>query len=340
MDKTLRLYYQRALALHLPVRYLPNIDTMQITLAGYNYHFFQTITPFNNAMSICIAKNKYLLNKLLERSGFPVPKAVAIKKADLDEHALEERIQPIHFPVVVKPMKDTHGGKDVLCNIKDMKSLNAYLKGAFKKYPFMQVEEFHQDLKEYRVLVFHERIIGVVERFAAKVIGDGKSSIRQLIERRNQHRMQETLLTLSPLEFDEECRQALEEQGLSMDSIPHPAQIIPLGYTVNAAHGGDLYSHGRSIHPHNADYLRRAARLAGLELVGFDVLCEDIRQSFNKTKWLIIEANFGPDITLHEAANQGEKVEVSKIILRTLIRRHPFSYFYHRLKALLNISLI
>ncbi|MDP1602264.1 MAG: UDP-N-acetylmuramyl peptide synthase [Legionella sp.] len=333
MDRNIKIYYQSAKALGFPVTYLSDVDSLKIHLGGKNYYFNRTVTPFNCGASIYLSKNKHLLNKLLEQSGFPVPKAIVINKENFEKFPLADLIVTLDFPVVIKPAINTSRGKDVLCNIKNSQRLNNYLQQRFTTYSSLQIEEFHQGLKEYRVLICKNKVLGVVERFGAHVIGDGKHTIKELVELSNDKRLiLSDSLSISPLVFDDEYENCLEEQGLSIHSIPDEGQNVRLCYTANTGRGGDINSLGKKINPYNAWQLVKAAQVTGLNVVGFDVLCEDISQSFEHKKWLIIEANFHPDITIHEIPNNGEKTDVTKKILRQLIVRHPFSYLYGLLK--------
>lgn len=329
MDRNIRIYYQTAMTLGLPVTYIPGIRGLRIYLGKKNYYFTHTVTPFNCGASISISKNKYRLNKLLEEAGFVVPKAIAIRKEHFIKYSLAYLTRTLTFPLVAKPLCDTSRGKDVFCNIKDIETLSTYLRQCFNQYSVMQVEEFHQELKEYRVLIFKNRVLGVVERFGAQVVGDGQHSIQQLIDISNVERAKlSDTLTISPMVVDFEYQHCLAEQGLSMESIPPAGAAIKLCHTVNTGRGGDILSHGKKIHPYNARYLCKAAKATGLNVVGLDVLCKDIHDSFKNSQCVIIEANFNPDITIHEIPNRGEKSNVTTQILRQLIFRHPFSYLY------------
>lgn len=326
MNKNTSLYYKSARDLGLSVVYIPEIFSLRIPLGGKNYFFSDSVTPLNVASSIFLAKNKFSFNTVLHDAGFPVPKAIAISRPEFKQRPIEDLVATLSFPLVAKPLIDTARGKDVLCNIKNHENLTLYLSENLPKYPYIFVEEFHRDLKEYRVLVLKNRVIGVVERFAAYLTGDGYHNIGQLIELKNKQRvLQGKELSLSPLIMDEEYKKCLEEQELSVESIPAKDQHIRLCYTVNTGRGGEVRSRGKKIHAHNAKYLVAAAKVVGLNFVGFDVLCEDLNRSFKDSKWLILEGNYNPDITIHEKA-PGKKERVTKKVLKQLIFRHPFSY--------------
>ncbi len=244
---------------------------------------------------------------------------------------LPQHLDSLKFPVVIKPTLNSHSGEGVICSIKKHDQLLDNLSKSFKSYPLIQIEEFYQGLKEYRVLILKNRILGVVERIAAQVVGDGTHTISELIVAHNH--------SLAPIQcailVNTECLLCLADQGFILEDIPPRAKIIRLHYPVNRALGGTSVSLGKKINPENANYLCQAANSTGLDLVGIDLLCEDINLSFSETKWIIIEANFAPGISIHEYPDEGKPMNVSKKILSQLIFQHPLAYIFHRIKLMI-----
>lgn len=340
LNKILEAYYKGALALKLPVTYIEEIRSLNIQFNKTNYFLVRGITQLNNASSMYISNNKKLMKTLLHDAGIPVPNGVTIHRNTFPKFPLPKLIDGLKFPLVAKPAKNTNSGTDVLCNIKNHDELSLFLEKNFKTHPYMLVEEYHAGLKEYRVLVLKGRVIGVVQRFAPGLIGDGDSTIRQLVTSNN-NLIANNAFTDSPvesptsiIEINEDCINCLKDQGLTLDSIPKKGQAIKLRHVVNRAMGGHVCSIGKTINRENASFIEKTANITGLELVGIDVLCEDINKPFSKSKWMILETNFPPDITLHEAPDAGKAINVSKQILKQIIYRHPVAYLIHRLKLL------
>lgn len=330
MDINIKLFSKAAAFLKLPAYFHSYIQVLEISLGKSHYYFLTSKTPLNSGAQIMITKNKYITNKMLASAGIPVAKSIFITQDEYLSMPLEALIKTLRFPLVAKPLADTGRGLDVLCNIKDINSLKAYLDDFYNKYQAVQIEEFYQHAKEYRVLVLKNKVLGVVERTGAHVLGDGEHSIEALMEIKNRERALLGMhLTISPMVYDKEYENCLLEQGFTLKDIPEKGQKVRLCYTANTGRGGDVYSHGRKIHAKNRKRLCQVAQTLGLDYVGLDVFCEDINKPFEEGKWLIIEANYCPDITIHEVPHQGKSVSVSKIVMRQLIWRHPFSYLSH-----------
>lgn len=327
MNKNSRCYYESALKLLLPVEYMPEVDGFILRLGRKKYFFCGAVTPLNNSCSVNVAKNKFCMNKVLEKAGFPVPKAIFVHIAEFEQGKLEEKIADLSFPLVVKP-QEGRLGNDVLCNVQTIEQLKNYMAKNFHKYEFLTVEEFHGNLNSYRVLVLNKNVIGVVQRYPAYVFGDGKHSLEELIELTNIKRLKISD-TLGPIVVDEECHIRLNELGIDINHIPQRDEKVILGYTSNATRGGSYRSLGKQICKKNRRLFIRAAAELNLNLVGFDVQCIDINIPIEgKSQGVIIEANPGPSVRIHEHPMEGSPIRVTKKMLLSLIYRHPFSYLY------------
>ena len=327
MDKNALLYYQSASALKMPLTLAEHMSGFVINLGKRLYFFRGGETPFNCGSSISVTANKYCMNKTLEAAGFPMPKAEAVRKDQFNDEQIDHVLKSVCFPLVVKPMKNTCLGVDVLCNITAIDQLKKYMNQCYERHDFLSLEEFHAGLHCYRVLVFYNKVIGVVQRFPPMVVGDGIHSISALINLQNSDRLQlKDRVSLGLIQVDEECNIRLKELNLSLDTIPKNNETIVLGYTCETSRGGTELSLGKKIASANARLFCKAARALNLNLVGFDVVCEDILVPLEQSRGVIIEANHNPDITIHENPMSGTPSLVSKKMMRRLIYRHPLAY--------------
>lgn len=327
MDANALLYYTSARALKLPAQTIPQIEGFNLKLGNFRYYFQSGETPFNSGSSIGIASNKFSMNKILEANGIPVPNARSYSKKIFESEPIESLIHEMKFPLVVKPTSGTVDGKDVLCNIQTIDQLKNYLRKCYQHHPYLTIEEFHAGLTSYRVLVFFNKIIGITQRIPASITGDGTHNIRELIELENEKRVILNITTdLGPIIIDEECNIRLKELNITTESIPANHEIIMLCYTSNSGRGGSELSLKNNACKENARLFSKAAKALGLNLVGFDVQCENLLIPIEKSNGVIIEANHNPDICMHEKPMSGPPNPVSKRMLVKLILKHPIDY--------------
>lgn len=304
------------------------MEGFSVLLGKHTYHFRGGFTPFNNVASSSLGMNKYSTNKILEAQGIPVPRATAVTLEEYQQNKFN--FDDISYPVVAKPSWDSHCGNHVTCNIQNKEALLKYIEKHIKRRKCISIEAYEGGLRSFRVLVFYNKVIGVVERTPARVIGDGEHSIRELIEIQNiiRKKLKKTIPT-GPIHLADETDFIFKELGVTIDTIPEKDQIIPIRYICNATHGGTIKSLPTNvICKENSELAIEAARALNLNLVGFDVICEDISTPISLSRGYFIEANVDPDITIHENSVEGIQNKVSKVIIRKLIFRHPLAYLY------------
>ncbi|CDZ78848.1 Cyanophycin synthetase [Legionella massiliensis] len=326
IDTDAGLYYKEAQALFLPVTPRPEINGFELKISNQHYLFYVNDTPFNTSSSAFVAMNKYSTNQILATADIPVPKGVLFHSSDLQSEPLENIITDLRFPLVIKPV-DGSLGLGVLCNIKTINELSLYLEQYSASYPRMIIEEYYGGLQSYRVLVFNRRVIGVVLCLSARVLGDGKHTIQELIALTNIKR-KETNDKLGPIVFDDECQIRLKELGIDKRYIPALGEVIVLGYTSNPLRGGSYEALGVKICKENRKLMIKVAKTLNLGLAGIDLECTDINTPISQSQGVILDVNHRPSMSIHELPITGKPQAVTKKIMRSFIFRHPFSYLY------------
>lgn len=329
MEPNITCYLKAAQKLKIPLVSYPEFCSIEIKLGAKRYTFRGGHTPFNDTGTNGLIGNKYCFNRIMTAAGFPVAKAIAVSRQNYING--QWHLPPINYPVVAKPTVNGYYGIDVFCNIQDEKTLIEYLEEHVDKRGFISIEAFHGGLTAYRVLVFFNKVIGVLRRDPAAVVGDGIHTLTQLIEIENEKRKRNLSVTMGPFIVDKECLTRLRELNLTLDYVPKTEEKVVLCYVCNAKRGGSMTDMGTSICPENAKLVIAAANALNLNIVGFDILCEDIMRPMSGSA-IFVEANCNPDISIHERPLKGSHNPVGVIIMRRLIRWHPFSYAFSYLR--------
>src|SRR5699024_7933298 len=122
----------------------------------------------------------------------------------------------------------------------DKASYKEALDIAFQEDDTVLVEEFVAGT-EYRFFVLNDEVGAVLLRVPANVTGDGKSSIGELIDRKNEdplrgadHRAPMAYIEKGSIET-----LMLREQGLTFEDIPKEGQTVYLRENSNISTGGD-----------------------------------------------------------------------------------------------------
>ncbi len=288
-------------------------DSGLIRLGYGKYQRYISATLFENTSSIAvdIACDKALTKTLLDEVSVPVPQGqvcLSVKEAIKCAHT-------IGFPVVVKP-KNGNKGKFVCINIKTEEILKKAFEEALSFSPEVIVEEFVSG-KEYRILVINGKVTAVAERIPARLIGDGKHTIKELLDLENLNplRGDDHEKPLTKIRIDEHVLNVLAEQGNNLDTIPSLGQTIYLRNNSNLSTGGTAKDCTNLIHPCNKKIAELAVKTIGLDIAGVDMVIPDIAKPIRKHFGAIVEVNATPGIRMHLNPSQGAERDVVSPIL-------------------------
>ncbi len=175
-----------------------------------------SITCHTSAIAVETADEKTRVKAYLKRSGIPVPNGQMVSTQEEAIAVFNE----IGAAVVVKPDVGNHGNGSTI-NITDLDQLKKAFQAAQAYHPDVIVEEYVHG-GDFRFLVIDGKFIAAARREPAHIIGDGKSSIKDLIQKVNSDPLRgfghEKVLT--QIEIDEMTERLLSLRGLSLDSVP------------------------------------------------------------------------------------------------------------------------
>lgn len=299
---------------HIP--YTRIADTSLIILGqGKNQQLVRaTETSLTSVVGTDLARDKALTKHILQSQYIPVPNGVEIFSVS----ELEQAIENIGFPIVIKPHNANHG-RGITTNITTLENAILAFNVAKKHSRTILVEKYVLG-DDYRFLVVNYKLIAVAKRLPAKIIGDGKSSIQELIDQVNQNPLRgmghENMLT--QIAIDKNTMKILEEKSYTLHTILNENEELALKYTANLSSGGTAEDVTDSVHPTNRFLAERIARLVNLNLCGIDIIAQDITQPITLENGGVIEVNSGPGLRMHLSPTLGKKRNVAASIVDML----------------------
>ncbi|WP_353929042.1 cyanophycin synthetase [Okeanomitos corallinicola TIOX110] len=256
--------------------------------------------------------------EFLDRLGFPIPNGdIVISETEALDVAIE-----IGYPVAVKPVVG-HKGIGVTANVQDSRELEyayhlAKLAISEDKSTRIIIEKSISGT-DYRLLCINGKFIAATERRPPSIIGDGYSTVRELIDRENcqPERKDTPTSPMSQIIIDEVMEEYLYEQRLRLDSIVRKDETIYLSPVANISSGGVSINATDKIHPDNIILAEEIAQNFGLTCLGIDVIAHNISQSWQISNFAILEINAAPGISMHLNPAIGASVDVPAYILST-----------------------
>ena len=211
-----------------------------------------------------------------------------------------------------------HGNGSTI-NITALDQLKKAFQAAKSYHPNVIVEEYVQG-GDFRFLVINGKFVAAARREPAHIIGDGKSSIKDLIEKINLDPLRgfghEKVLT--QIEIDEMTERLLSLRGLSIDSVPAEKEMVYLKATANLSQGGTATDVTDEVSPDIRLMAERAARIIGLDCVGVDALAKDISLPLEPSGIKVVEVNAAPGFRMHLEPTNGQPRNVAKPLVDML----------------------
>jgi len=276
------------------------------------------LVEIDHYVTLQVARNKPLVSKVLLEHGIPAPPFHAFTLRDIA--SAKTFLQQQNAPCVVKPALDSAGGTGVTTHVRTNRDLMRAAIFASAFCPHIMIErQVPGDV--YRFLYLDGELIDAIRRRPPHVIGDGRSTIRELIRAENKRRIEQAgHSSLKVLVIDADCRKTLRRNGLKLNSIPEKNHAVMVKATTNDSGALECESVFKQVDTELAREGARAAKALSIRLAGVDVITRDISVSLQKSGGKIIEVNAAPGLQYHyQVRNPQDSVPVAVLILRRLL---------------------
>jgi len=263
---------------------------------------FNALTDRVGAASFLLTQNKASANSLLRRNGVPVP----VQMPYTSMHNAVKFLKK-HKCIVVKPAAQW-GGRGVSVDIRTVKELADAVGRARCCEEDVLLEQCVRG-EDYRLIFVGYRYVAAIRRSPATVVGNGRSTVKELIVRFNSRERKVDASHQVPL--DRETERALNAGGISYRSIPAAGAVVRVRMNSNYHTGGAVEVVTGAVDKRLIAAAGKIAKLVAVPVIGIDFLCDRIRGRY----WVI---ELSPDL----AISPPEGAEVAKRFLDYLFGKH------------------
>ncbi|AKU21147.1 cyanophycin synthetase [Massilia sp. NR 4-1] len=305
---------QAAVARRIPFRRMTSGSMVSFGWGSRQRRIQAAEIDSTSAIAEAIAQDKELTKKLLDAAGVPVPIGRSVDSAEEAWAVAQE----IGLPVVVKP-KDGNQGKGVTVNVTTKEQIDAAFATAREFRDDILVERFLAG-HDFRLLVIGNKLVAAARRDPPHVVGDGKHSVRELVDIVNAdpRRGSGHSTSLTKIRFDDIALARLKLQGLEADSVPAQGQRVILRNNANLSTGGTATDVTDDVHPDVAARAVEAAQMIGLDICGVDVVCDSVLRPIEEQNGGVVEVNAAPGLRMHLSPSYGKGRAVGEAIIGTM----------------------
>ncbi|MFZ5438000.1 MAG: hypothetical protein ACOZAK_03025 [Patescibacteria group bacterium] len=297
---------------------IPGTQIVKLTYNKKERFYYHQIPCSTTALAKYVCNNKQITSRLLKRNGISVPNGFRIRRT-YDASYLKEIFVSLKKPIVVKPNSGTWG-ENVTTSINSYQQYLTAIKLAFNysgsENTTVMVEEMFKG-DEFRILVSREKVIGVLKRVPANIIGDGINTIEKLINLKNLNRGNKgSNKSHFKIRMDKKLQEFLLAQKLSFKFVPQKGEQIFLRMVSNVSQGGDAIDYTDKVHQSVKEIaLKTISTIPGLSFTGIDFMTKDITKPQTRDSYVIIEINDSPGFDIHDYPYQGKNRHAAKEFL-------------------------
>ncbi len=237
--------------------------------------------------------NKGIMKIKFLKEGLPIANGgVALTK-----RSALKIFNSISKPVITKPNLGSRS-RHTMIHINTPKDLLIGFKKAKKLSPLVVIEE---ELNGYlfRGTLIGGKLAGVVKRDQPEIEGDGRHTVRQLMEEENKRPERQGPI-FHKITIDKEAETEFKRQNIKLDEVVKKDKVVTFSQKTSRGCGGITTEVTDIVHPDNIEMLEHVAKFLNDPLIGVDFIIEDITKSWQEEQHCgIIECNSLPFIDLH-----------------------------------------
>lgn len=256
---------------------------------------YRAMTGETSLVAERLSTDKEATKRLWHRLGIPV--AAGRVAPSLDEALQAAKV--LGWPVVAKPRSADYGN-GVTTDIRDEETLRQAYRDARAEGDDVLIER-HLHGALHRLLVVGGRLVSAVRREPPALRGDGRRTVRRLIELANRDarrgpdfRWPVRTLRVGPRELS-----TLAAAGMSLETILPVGATLPLRNDPMTTGGSRTIDVTDEVHPETRALACDAARIIGLDIAGLDLIATNIARPLADQGAGFLEINAEPALYLH-----------------------------------------
>jgi len=264
-----------------------------LSFGGNTIICHESLTEATNAIAMSRCSDKRITNRVLKKNDIKVPRQILARSKRI------KYFLKTHKSFVAKPR---HGekGKGVFVDIK-----NSELKKAIETvsgYPGGGiVEEYVQGI-DLSIVVIDSKTVAVSIKKPAAIKGNGKLTIKELIEKQSRRRKAATGGE-SSIPIDNETKRCVHNAGKKMSDVLRKGVSLTVRKSANLNTGGTMHDVTEDVNPNLKKIAEKVANILNIPVVGVDFIVPDIKSD----RYIVIEANQRPGLANHEPQPTAER---------------------------------
>lgn len=273
--------------------------------------------PFNSAHVTEVSDNKSKGYEVAVQNGVKIPEFVV---AGPDIHVHDETIEQMlarHGRLIVKP-DASFGSRGVNVNLATTQQVQDAVqkaRGVKQQHANVLIQQQVEGC-EYRFTVLRGKVVSVMLRETARVVGDGSSTVAELIDREDAAR--ERINRTSMVRYPSLAEIIQNPEYLTSAAVLSKGETLILATSAMISGGTSVYEIVDHVHP---SYKQTAEHLANEIQAGFiavDIFITNPFDTANSHNMYFNEFNRSPALKMVYASRNGAQVDVVQLLAKAI----------------------
>ncbi len=253
----------------------------------------------SDSSSLAWMDDKGVMRKKFIAAGLPVARG-GVARSVAQAMRLFDTLSP---PLITKPSQGSRSRHTTIHITTKDELLRGFL-SAKKLSPWVVIEE-ELEGDVHRGTLVGRKLVAVMRREQPQVVGDGKSTVRQLTVQENA-RPQRRGPIFHEIPMGADAESELQRQHLTWDSVPAQGQVVALHQKVGRSTGASTTDMTDATHPDIVAMLEQIAATLDDPLIGVDFMVKDVSLPWaTQGRCGVIECNSLPFIDIHHYPLRG-----------------------------------
>lgn len=276
--------------------------------------------PFTAEKVSVLAIDKAEASEFAEKKGVSAPDTLKVVKGTIDSAAVEAFVET-HGRVVVKPLDRSLSmglTTDVTTTPKALSAIKKAMR--FSDAVLVQEQVFGEEI---RFAVIDGTVVSALLRRTPRVVGDGVSTIAQLLEAENAKRREiDYSLTPYPQLTDD-----LIARRLDRNKIPAAGEVIELSRATMISKGCSVYDVLEELHASYIDIVESLVSDLDTEFIVVDLFVRDFHTPATEDNYWFIEFNTAPVLKLFYSCRDGNMHDILPTLAASIDKKiHAASF--------------
>lgn len=268
--------------------------------------------PFPTSSARLISRDKMIAYDFVAHNNVAVPRSVIVGVDETLTQALE--LLKESNEVIVKPVKGA-GGHGLTLDVTSRERLEEAI-GRVHRDGVSAVVQQQFFGEEVRFAVVDGKVKAALLRQKPRVVGDGKLSVRQLIEHENEAR-RNIVDTMVP--YPQLDQSIIGQDALMDDTVLMQGEVRELSKSTMVRGGASVYNVTDSIDESYVRAAEQAVEGLGDGFVVVDMMIQDYTQPQLQDGYVFIEFNLAPALSLFYSCRDGNHIQFAEDYLGPML---------------------